>query len=121
MNVKDWIEEWVNLWPQSVHSGGLSIKSKPKECINKMIKFCKEHPNFTKDTIFAATKMYLIDRRAEGFKYTKRAVYFISKLGEPSLLEGYCEKVLSKENNEVIINTSPDANLQEYDYSSDFI
>lgn len=89
----NFIEDWVNLFPEDVEFGGYKIKSKEKDCIKKMQKFVKDNPLFTKDIIFAATNKYLDEQKAKDWMYTKQATYFISKQGQPSLLEAYCDKL----------------------------
>jgi hypothetical protein len=91
----EWIQEWLALWPADVESGGQSIRSKPEQCVNKMQKLCKSDAALTKEVIFAATKLYLQERAENAYAYTKRATYFIHKLTEGSLLQTYCEKILS--------------------------
>jgi hypothetical protein len=95
--INAWIEEWCALYPANVEFNGRKLRSKPKDCLNKMIKFCKENPLYDKSAIFAATKLYLQEQEAKDWEYTKQAIYFISKIGQPSLLEQYCEKI--KQNN----------------------
>lgn len=92
--VKDWLDSWCNLWPENVEFGGYKIKSKPKECLRKMEKFCKDNPKFTKDIIFKATTNYLEEKAFKDWAYIKQSTYFISKQGQPSLLENYCEKLV---------------------------
>lgn len=105
--VKDWIEEWCELWPD-IRWNNASIKSEPKHCINKMLKFTKDFVNYDKNTIFAATQMYLDEREEDDWKFTKRSTYFISKVGESSLLKSYCDRVLEQENSKNITNYNSD-------------
>lgn len=90
-NPKEWVEEWCLLYPQDIKWNGNYIRAKPNEVINKLVKFCKTFPHYTKNIIFAATNAYLKQQKERNWEYTKRAVYFIGKQGEPSLLEQYCE------------------------------
>lgn len=113
-NSKDWLEEWLQLWPKQVTSGGLTVQSPAKYCINKMQKFCKTYPQYTKQIIFAATSMYIKEREQEGYKFTKRATYFIDKQDQGSLLEAYCEKLLAPQ---PIIKQQ----ITEYNAIDDFI
>ena len=96
-NVKDWLREWLELFPQEAEFNGYKIRSKERDCINKMLKFVKDFPNYKKDIIFAATKRYVEEKKAQNWEFMKQATYFISKVGQPSLLEAYCEKILSGE------------------------
>lgn len=110
-----WIDEWVQLYPADIEFNGVKLRSSTKDCINKMQKFCKQHPEFTKDIIFAATKAYLQERAAKGYEYTKQATYLINKLGQPSVLENYCEKILSG------THTNVEVVIPEYNSINDFI
>lgn len=94
--VEQFIDEWHALFPKGteVSTSGY-LRGKPKDCVNKMVKFCKENPNYTKDTIFAATNMYLAEKKSVGYSYLSRPYYFIHKLERGSMLEEYCEKVLA--------------------------
>lgn len=95
MKPQDWIEEWLELWPADKEFNGYKFKSKAKDCVNKMVKFCKDNPAYTKEVIFAATQMYLKQQEQKNWEYTKQATYFISKLGEPSVLEAFCIKIIN--------------------------
>lgn len=111
MRVQDWIDEWVNLYPKDVKWKGMFLRSPAKYCIKKMEKLCKENPHYTKDIIFEATKQYVKDKSEENWAFMKQATYFIHKLGEPSLLEQYCEAVInqkSKETNKKIEGELPE-------------
>ena len=96
----DWINEWVDLFPKGVKSGGKPIHSHPKDCYAKMYKFVKEY-KYTKEQIFQATENYLEFKKRNNWEYTKCAVYFINKKDEPSLLAEWCEKLNEKQ--EVIV------------------
>lgn len=92
--VQKWIEEWNNIYPEDAMFNGRKLRVKTDYCINKMQKFCKANPQYTKDVIFAATKKYIDEQALKDFQFTKQSCYFIGKQGEPSLLEQYCQKVL---------------------------
>lgn len=93
-DVKSWINEWCDLWPEGVVWNNVPIKSKPEECVNRMVKFCKDNPLYKKDTIFAATEAYLEEKEADDWNFTRRSNYFIDKRGEASLLEIFCNKII---------------------------
>lgn len=96
--VEEWMVEWLNLFPDNIANiTGYNVRNKPEDCTNKMVKFLKAHPEYNKDTVFAATKKYLQQQEQKGWLYTKQASYFISKLGEPSLLNQFCEQVTKPE------------------------
>jgi hypothetical protein len=92
MEVKEWIDNWYSLWPKGVKSGNFYVKTDPKECLKKMERFIKEHPQYTKGIILTATKKYLDSIAEKDYAYCKLAPYFIYKDGM-SMLEGYCSEV----------------------------
>lgn len=113
MKASEWIEEWLLLFPAEVKSGDESIRTKSKYCVNKLQKFCDTHKQYNKGIIFAATRRYLEDREREGWRFTRRATYFISKVGYESLLESYCERVTQP--------LPPLHDVPDYSPSDDFI
>ena len=92
---EDWIEEWYNLFPKGVKSGGYPLRSGLRGVEIKMKKFIKEFPEYPKDVIIAATKKYLEEARSNGYQYTQLAHYFIYK-NNVSNLAAYCESFLEK-------------------------
>lgn len=79
-----WIEQWLELFPKGVKSGGYYVKSNKEDCLKKMIKFLKIR-KYTKKQIFEATQNY-IDRKAkENYSYMMKAEYFIEKDGVSTL------------------------------------
>lgn len=118
-NVKDWIKEWCELFPADIKWNNSPIKSKPEHCVNKMTKFCKNFPAYTKDIIFAATRNYLLIQQQKGWEYTRRSTYFIDKQGEVSLLEQYCEEEIKTANVGVKSNETIKTTLSNF--HNDFI
>lgn len=94
--MKEWINDWVNLFPADVKWNGVHIRSNVDECAKKMEKFIKENPHFKKEDIFRGTQKYLDEREQDNWSYTKRATYFINKLKEPSLLLDYTTEAYNK-------------------------
>ena len=96
--IENWIEQWINIFPPDnyVVTDGY-LKGKSQDCVKKMQKFCKDNPTYTKDVIFAATRMYIVHLKPRNFAYCKRPIYFIHKQTEGSMLGAYCEKVLAGE------------------------
>lgn len=92
--VEEWINDWRELWPSGVKSGGYYLKSNKEDLLNKMSKFVKKY-KFTKDQIFEATKNYLTEQKSKGWTYTKLANYFIDK-DNISILASYCSNIGSK-------------------------
>lgn len=91
----DWIDEYYNLFPRGVKSGGYFVKSDKKSCEKKLIKFMKENPAYSKEIIIAATTRYVADMKNRGYSYMKTAAYFIEKDGNSALV-GYCENEVEK-------------------------
>lgn len=91
-SVESWINEYYELFPSGVKTGGKYVRTGKQSCVKKLQKFIKEHPEFTKEDILKATKLYIEDREAVGFKYTQTAPMFIYKDGMSSL-EGWCESL----------------------------
>lgn len=86
-----WIDEWIDLWPRGVKSGGYFVKSSKSACDKKMRNFIK-NTSYDKDIIMKATKLYLDDMERKQYAYIKLAHYFISKDGV-STLESFCDAV----------------------------
>jgi len=91
-HVSSWIEEWRELWPRGVKSGGYRVKSSLMEITTKMKIFTNRYP-YSKDIIMEATKNFLERKAMENFAYIKLAKYFILKDGESTLADE-CEAVL---------------------------
>lgn len=91
-DVEDWIDEWYDLWPVGVKSGGLYVRTDKRGTLRKMKSFNLQYPMYDKDTIFQATKNYLLDQSIRGYSYCKLAPYFIYKDGM-SILAGECENL----------------------------
>jgi hypothetical protein len=102
-NVDLWITEWYDLWPKGITSGGHPLRSDKPACSKKMSKFIDNHPDYSKELIFDATRAYLERCKRENYQYTRLAPYFIEK-HDISLLSRECELLLEGNKN-VISNT----------------
>ena len=91
-NVEDWIDEWYNLWPKGIKSGGYPVKSGVKGCLVKMKKFIKEYPNYNKDIIMKATNDYISYSRMNNYRFMQLAHYYIYK-NSISTLASNCELI----------------------------
>lgn len=91
---KDWINEWLEMFPRGVKSGGYYIKTDLNGCRKKMRKFTSTHPEYTKETIIKATQNYINRCEHNGYQYMKIAPYFIEKDGV-SMLSGECEAIIT--------------------------
>jgi hypothetical protein len=94
MDVPGWIEEYRNLFPQGVRSGGYPVRGSKAGCLKKMEKFVKSHPHYSKDTILAVTRSYVERKQRQAYQHMKLADYFIEKDGV-SMLSAECEEYLA--------------------------
>lgn len=84
--VRDWIEEWRELFPSGSNENGYPYRGDKAACLDKMEKFVAKE-NCTKSDIFKATK-YIIDKAAvNNYLYLPQAHYFIMKNGVSKLRE----------------------------------
>lgn len=90
-DVASWIEEWRNLWPTGVKSGGRLVRGDKRGVLGKMTKFVKEN-EFSKEEIFEATRIYLFEKAQKQYQYMTCADYFIEK-NKSSTLAAFCEDV----------------------------
>lgn len=89
----DWVDEWLNIFPKGVRTGGKLVRSDAKTCKSKMLTFLKNYPQFNdKDLIFNVTKRYVQEFAENDYMYMKAASYFIDKKGEGSELAARCEE-----------------------------
>ena len=93
--IEDWIEEWRELFPAGVKTGGYYVRGSKAGCLKKMKTFLKYNKTVTKGQVMSATKLYIAESRARRFSYMKMADYFINKDGT-SMLESYLEQSQSK-------------------------
>jgi hypothetical protein len=101
--IESWIEQWVDLFPRGIKSGGKLVRSDKKECARKMGFFIKEY-NYDRETIIAATKAYIESKRQEGWTFMRCATYFIYRVEEStksktSDLAAWCDQVLHEKDN----------------------
>lgn len=92
---KNWMDEWMDLWPSGVKSGSYYVKTDKNGCIRKMRKFNRIYPQYSKKLIMDATKEYITRLKYGDYKYMKIAPYFIEKDGI-SVLAGECDALLNK-------------------------
>lgn len=90
-DVSSWIQEWRELWPAGVKSGGRLVKGDRKGCLIKMQKFVEMY-HFSKEDIYEATRIYLFEKSRDNNRYMTCADYFILKNGA-SLLASQCEDI----------------------------
>lgn len=86
-NVRDWIQDYRNLFPKYK-------KGDKKSCVDKMADFLSEYPEYDKATIMTATREYI--RSQDIAQYVNEAHNFIMK-NKTSKLAAYCEAIEEKE------------------------
>lgn len=86
LNVSTWIDEYHSLFPKGIYNNGRPVRASKSVCLNKMIKFIKANKKITKEDIIEATRMYILGKERDGWKYTTCSDNFISKDGNSILL-----------------------------------
>ena len=81
----EWIDEYRNLFPVGIRSGGFPVRGDRKGCIKKMKAFLELYPEYTKEIILKVTKNYVEMKKLEGYAYMQLAHFFINKEGISSL------------------------------------
>lgn len=97
-DVSTWIDEWIDIFPRSVKSGGKLVRGDKLSCERKMRVFLKEY-KYEKDIILAATRAYVASKEQEGYAYMTCAVYFIYKMDiinrdKVSDLASWCDQMI---------------------------
>lgn len=90
-DVDKWIDEWLQIFPAGVKSGGKLVRSDRAMCLKKMTDLVLNN-KYYKDEIIEATKEYVNSFRDNDYMYMKCATYFISKKDEGSELIALCDK-----------------------------
>jgi hypothetical protein len=93
-NWDTFVEQFRELFPKSVTSGGYYVRSSFRDCSTKLKDFTKKYKEYEPETIIKATENYVERCRMQNYKYMKLATYFISK-DRQSMLASECEAVLS--------------------------
>lgn len=97
LSAAGWIDEWLDIFPRGVRSGGRLLRGDKQSCLRKMDVFLKEY-SYTKEIILEATRRYIKAKEEEGFQYTRCAIYFIyrverSRADRISDLASWCQQV----------------------------
>lgn len=86
------IEQYNSIFPDNTQR---ALRCKEAQLIPRMIKFRKEYPEYSKDTILQATRAY-INAQGGNYTYTRNALYFIYKgVGSDKVsdLANYCYQI----------------------------
>ncbi len=78
-DVSELVKKFRDLFPAKIKTANTPVKSNEKNLIVKMIKFKKEYPKITDETILAATAKYVEGKRKEGYAFMTVAENLIYK------------------------------------------
>ena len=90
-DVRSWINEWRAIFPKGKNSGGFIYRGSRSDCLKKMTKFIKDNPDYTKEQIIEATKVYVSRFAMKNYQYMQLANYFIHHKDRGSTLEAELE------------------------------
>lgn len=79
LSIRDLVVSYRELFP-NIKISGIPLKGDLSACLNKMEKFKKEY-DYTNEEILEATRIYLNEKRKNGYQYTTNAHYLIKKDG----------------------------------------
>lgn len=85
-----WIDDWINLWPKGVKSGGRPVRGNKTSIVEKMNRLLK-NSNWKQEDIIDVTRLYIKQKEASQWQFITCADYFIIKNGS-SLLEALLEE-----------------------------
>jgi len=112
VDIEEWINDWRNLFPEGIKSGGRPVKGTKAGCLMKMKAFINR-TKYSKSEIYYATQAYLAERKKDGFKFLICADYFISKDGN-SVLEAYCEDMQNRTTDKPLDELMSDFENQQF-------
>lgn len=98
--VSEWdkfVQNFRNIFPKGVTTGGKYVRSSSKDCEKKLKQFIKEY-EFENETILKATEKYVSRYQMQGYKFMKTASYFILK-DKVSALADECEMLSEDDSN----------------------
>lgn len=88
--VEEWINDWRHIWPAGVKTGNRLVRGDKQGCVKKMKKFLKENPEYSKQDVFDAARVYIFEALRQRSDKIICADYFIEKNGS-SQLSAYLE------------------------------
>lgn len=91
-SIETWIDEWRNIFPSGVKSGGRPVRGDRSGVLTKMQAFVKQNPQYTSDQIFDATKQYVFESSLKSYNFIICADYFIKK-NNSSMLAAMIEEL----------------------------
>lgn len=90
--LEEFVENYRNLFPSGVKSGNRLVKGDKFGCLNKLKNFTSKYPEYSKEEILEATKVYIDLCRKRNYDKMTSADYFIEK-DKVSMLASYCEDI----------------------------
>lgn len=95
-SLESFVAEYRSIFPEGVKTAGYLVRGTLQICMNKMKKFLKDYPQYSKSDILTATRYYVECKKADNYRFIQLAHYFIEK-NRHSNLATYCEEIKSKE------------------------
>lgn len=96
-DVEKLAEEYRALFPSGVKTYGYPVKGDKQECLKKLKSFKLKY-NYSDEEILEATRVYLVNKKKDGYKGTQLAHYYIEKDGISNLAT-MCEELREKPDN----------------------
>jgi len=94
-SLEEFVENYRNLFPSGVKSGNRLVKGDKHGCLTKLKTFSIKYPEYTKEDILEATKVYIDLCRKRNYDKMTSADYFIEK-DKLSMLASYCEDIKTR-------------------------
>lgn len=91
VDVKDWIEEYRELFPKGLNQNGYPYRGEKSACLAKMQTFVRNY-GYSKQEILNATKIMVNRFKLKDYEYMQQAHYFIEK-NRVSQLKQFCDMV----------------------------
>lgn len=88
-------EEYRNLFPSGIKSGGRPIKGDKLSIRTKMQKFIKKYPEYSREYILEVVKSYITEKKEVGYSFITCADYLIDK-NQSSQLAALCDDYKNK-------------------------
>jgi len=91
-SLEEFVDNYRSLFPSGVKSGNRLVKGDRYGCLNKFKTFNLKYPEYSKEDILEATKVYVDLCRKRNYDKMTSADYFIEK-DKISMLASYCEDI----------------------------
>lgn len=94
-DLEEFVESYRALFPPGVKSGNRLVKGDRHGCLSKLKAFATKYPEFSREEILDATKVYVDLCRKRNYDKMTSADYFIEK-DKISQLASYCEDIKAR-------------------------